>query len=911
MFFFEKLVSLLYFNFLVINNELEKRKELRNKMQESLDLQPNLERKTRDKIKQNEHSINNSSDYKRRLIALMDDLNMIIKANFEMNNPLASDPEVYNHYILVAAFYIGMCVKYPSDMRLKLFKGMLNMLPDTVDFENHTIYEVLYSEAYLVECLKKKIPMSLSFVDNLAIYDLLSDLVLPYPLIIDPTGLFMQFLKSKYGQNFKLESYSVDTNTITNIETAITTGQCLALVNFDQDLLRLVQPLIEMKHEAVVNKLYKKHLFNEEERENQRNQSDEPELVVMDQDAEEVNFHGKNLKLHKDFRLVLILRDGHTKIPKFLLEKVLLINNDISHEGTWKELVSDMLINYCYPGEKEALLNKYFKERLFSEANEEFNQVCLKCARQEEIGNLDAMFVEDLENMVKNLKKKYRIGGAALSPIKMQNTNPSTPSLVLKPSNEESKQPHSAQVVSSKPLLSQSPSPSKTYAPDVQMKSEENEALGNSQDLSNLDLGNTNTDPHKAKTTGALDNELLVSPVHHRTMGVIEERRESLLSTNSKRSFLRDRRNTGESGNSSLFLEGRKVPDYCSFLSKFKEIQDILQKYSTVINQLHLVYQTMEMIHRNLGDLYGLSVHFRFLSLQHAFEIGVANGFLKNNLKRDDQEKIKEFNTMVAIYFYHQIYSALRSDHQNIFSVFFSIIFLKCTREFQNKAWEIFLRGNVDRNLLKEYYESPELGIKWLELREALITYHKGCENSFPPPTPFILEDIEGYSPENGAYEIGSQKAQSFKDALKDAGTPSLKDAVTPRSANKMSMTLPPNTRLSLPAQHLTSPISRKALIGLQVQTATSNVGATKDFSFSRAIIRHMVVPGSRERLNPIHNALKVSTQIRAIKEDDNKGNHILITAQYFNNTFSILASPLKKMENVAYLDIPKISSLT
>jgi hypothetical protein len=131
---------------------------------------------------------------------------------------------------------------------------------------------------------------------------------------------------------------------------------------------------------------------------NQRNQSDEPELVVVDQDAEKLSFHGKKLKVHKDFRLVLILRDGHTKVPKFLLEKVMLINNDLSHEGTWKkELVSDMLVNYCFPGDKETSLNKYFKERLFHDAKKEFNLLfCVKCAKQEEIGNLDAMFVEEL-----------------------------------------------------------------------------------------------------------------------------------------------------------------------------------------------------------------------------------------------------------------------------------------------------------------------------------------------------------------------------------------------------------------------------------------------------------------------------------------------------------------------------------
>jgi hypothetical protein len=107
---------------------------------------------------------------------------------------------------------------------------------------------------------------------------------MPYPLIIDPTGLFVIFLKLKYGQHFALKSYAVDSNTVTNIKNAITTGECLALINFDQDLLRLIEPLIEMKHKAVVNKLYKKHIFNEEEREkNQRNQSDEPELVLMDQ----------------------------------------------------------------------------------------------------------------------------------------------------------------------------------------------------------------------------------------------------------------------------------------------------------------------------------------------------------------------------------------------------------------------------------------------------------------------------------------------------------------------------------------------------------------------------------------------------------------------------------------------------
>ena len=117
-------------------------------------------------------------------------------------------------------------------------------------------------------------------------------------------------------------------------------------------------------------------------------------------------FHEKRLKMHRDFRLILILRDAHTKLSKFLLEKVTLINNDLTHEDLWKEMVGDMLINYCYPVEKEMQINKYFKEKLFSDANEEFNLLCVKCAKQEELVMLDLNFVEEHETMIKEPQKE-------------------------------------------------------------------------------------------------------------------------------------------------------------------------------------------------------------------------------------------------------------------------------------------------------------------------------------------------------------------------------------------------------------------------------------------------------------------------------------------------------------------------
>ncbi len=62
-------------------------------------------------------------------------------------------------------------------------------------------------------------------------------------------------------------------------------------------------------------------------------------------------------------------------------------------------------------------------------------------------------------------------------------------------------------------------------------------------------------------------------------MGVIEERRESALSANSRKSLSNSkgyRKNTAESINSSLFLKGRKVPDYCNLAESNKFMQDMI-----------------------------------------------------------------------------------------------------------------------------------------------------------------------------------------------------------------------------------------------------------------------------------------------------------------------------------------------
>jgi 5'-3' exonuclease len=124
------------------------------------------------------------------------------------------------------------------------------------------------------------------------------------------------------------------------------------------------------------------------------------------------------------------------------------------------------------------------------------------------------------------------------------------------------------------------------------------------------------TDPNKAKTTVAIDNELLVSPSPNRSMGVIEEKRESALSANSRKSFSNskgDRKNTAESINNSLFLEGRKVPDYCNLgeSKKFMQgviIRTVVAKYKAEVGEFDAKghTHTSESNYTRINDVYSL-----------------------------------------------------------------------------------------------------------------------------------------------------------------------------------------------------------------------------------------------------------------------------------------------------------------
>lgn len=133
--------------------------------------------------------------------------------------------------------------------------------------------------------------MSLTLIDNIAIFDLIMELDLLFPIIVDPTSLFFKFLKVKNGPGLYIESNSIQENTIQNITAAITEGHLLCVVDFNKDLLSLIEPLLEWRYDQFINRVYRKHNFQP----GRENISDEQDEIIVMGEPEKILFNGKEI----------------------------------------------------------------------------------------------------------------------------------------------------------------------------------------------------------------------------------------------------------------------------------------------------------------------------------------------------------------------------------------------------------------------------------------------------------------------------------------------------------------------------------------------------------------------------------------------------------------------------------------
>lgn len=101
------------------------------------------------------------------------------------------------------------------------------------------------------------------------------------------------------------------------------------------------------------------------------------------------------------------MQNTSINISKFLLEKLFLINNDITDESSWKEVVSDILLATCYKQEFHNSIHKYMYEHLNNEANDEFFRLSERCKKYDFSGSIDVETLNQILRSCEFIKEKY------------------------------------------------------------------------------------------------------------------------------------------------------------------------------------------------------------------------------------------------------------------------------------------------------------------------------------------------------------------------------------------------------------------------------------------------------------------------------------------------------------------------
>jgi len=143
------------------------------------------------------------------------------------------------------------------------------------------------------------------------------------------------------------------------------------------------------------------------------------------------------------------------------------------------------------------------------------------------------------------------------------------------------------------------------------------------------------------------------------------------------------------------------MSEYTSIFSIFETLEPILEIHTKLLDFLYLLKSTLEVIDDGLGNIYSFSEFNMLLNIQQAFEVTVSNGYFKANGTAGEMAK---FENMVFYNLFHQLYSTLRKDHQNVFQFVYANFLLKYTEQFNEDVYDLFLSGEIGNTPLQSLF---------------------------------------------------------------------------------------------------------------------------------------------------------------------------------------------------------------
>ncbi|KAL4426624.1 hypothetical protein ABPG74_003087 [Tetrahymena malaccensis] len=636
------------------------------------------------------------------------------KIYYEMNK--LTDQDIFEQFLLNLSLYGVYCMKYPYFIQDKI-KSTLQNNHSSIDFTfNHKkIFTYLYDKTYYLHSLKLDVPLNQDIIDTLVLLEFLQENdSFYYPFVIDPSQIFMKYLKKKYDQRIIIESYTCDTETLQNIEEAMKTGQVLVIQDFDQELLNVMIPIIEWKNKRM-NKLILYYMMHY----NQYQFDEDLQSIFINEQRDPIVFNNKLINVHKSFRVYFVKDNQQIAFSHTLFSKLFTIMIDLEDEERWKVVFTDLLISIFHKQEKEEILLKdinKFKERelIIDQSISRMVDKLMETHTSEDKNLIQTLKIEiDLiQTQIKELieidkiEQSYRTEHQDPNQLQedaiLEENIPITKELDRSNSSQDKKKGIRIGLQIDQNSSSSMSSVESEHEKILQIQIPENRFRNQSTIFKDQEKT-----PY---TPGGTPSHSSVEQYNNKRLSFI---------FNTKKIM-----NEKKLDDSSELMPIKRIIDVR--IKKFYNyIDDLAQLANIYIDILDFLYGIrLNSMNLKISDIYSFSdAYFMMVITQASLHIK-GQGFTTHDKGYNIDQKFK-FKFCEEVY--NRVIGAMQREHQLLYGVYLAVMFLRGENQFNEFEWKMISNWVIQRKSIKDIslhdFNSSEIETKFFGIESYLNTF--------------------------------------------------------------------------------------------------------------------------------------------------------------------------------------------
>ncbi|EAR86276.2 dynein heavy chain family protein (macronuclear) [Tetrahymena thermophila SB210] len=643
------------------------------------------------------------------------------------------DKKLLSQISQLVSILINTGMKYPQFVTKKiltLFKEKLNLSFRYFQHQ-YKISTVLKNLQYYYEVLKLEVPLNQDMIDFIAIIDFLIDYdMFYYPFIRDPSGIYSEYVKAKFTSKFRHEQYTVDPQSEINIEEALVRGETLIVEDFDQDLLEMIMPIIEWKNERMQKLLF---YYMKDPAD-----TDLASLQI-NQERHTLQINGKVIEVHPDFRLIMIYQGDRMTFSHTFFTKVFVMIMEIEDEERWKQTITDHLINGFYIKEKKQILETKINELIEREQSlkNSCQSVYDKLLNVEASDDLDFMnFVIDEIKMQKQIISPLIETEASLGEDDQQIEqneaieddeefeNQEFFKAMQMPEPEKPLEENKVveqQAQSSRPPLKRPPMVKRPQKPLPVAQKKKQIAAAKKQQQLEMEEKNREIMRHKNNLLKAKQESHLFTPSHSSRL-MFDNRRKKM---NLKQQALK-------TGSDQEYVK--------KFYHKLDELFEFSSLFLGILEFIYAVKVNWMNVQEAMGSIYSFSDKTFLLLISSSIE----NCKRHNHLPKSQTENqlSQKFLKAFCETIYSTLVGGLREDHQNLFCLYFALMFLRGMNQFTEFEWKMFINWNIESSESQNVFYDSLYENKWGTIKNHLISFYNLSNNLLAPLLTLKQNDV-------------------------------------------------------------------------------------------------------------------------------------------------------------------------